>query len=238
MITDWIRGGIDDLRDLRGPVPDRRARRLWMSRADRHRWEAAASLADVADLTAEWLEGGIESQPGYQPGYGPDPETAGLVDVLAAVNRAGLLTSCSQPGSQGSGYDGRWWQQRAGVQLQAVHGLADQFAASLAGTGLTVIHHRVGPASSELEVTGPAETVAVDGEIVVTTRDGQAMTSFGSIESADSIEFRYDLLENDALDEILLADQLAVIDTQWGRDSLLWPALAHAAGQLPVAVPA
>ncbi|ASR39866.1 hypothetical protein BAY61_31770 (plasmid) [Prauserella marina] len=73
-----------------------------MSRADAERWYAARSLTDLGQLTAAWLEGELESQPGYVPGNGPDEETNELVPILAAVNRAGYLTMCSQPATSRS----------------------------------------------------------------------------------------------------------------------------------------
>ena len=77
-----------------------------MSTADRQAWEAARTLADLGELTAQWLEGAIASQPAYTPGCGPDPETAPLIPVLACCNRAGYVTNGSQPGEAGTGYDG------------------------------------------------------------------------------------------------------------------------------------
>ncbi len=74
--------------------------RLTMSAADRRAWEAARTLDDLGELTARWLEGTIASQPGYEPGCGPDPETAALIPVVARCNRAGYVTCGSQPAEQ------------------------------------------------------------------------------------------------------------------------------------------
>ncbi len=64
------------------------------------RWRAARTLAGLGELTAEWLEGTIASIPTVVPGYGPDEETAALIPVLAACNRAGYVTTVSQPGEK------------------------------------------------------------------------------------------------------------------------------------------
>lgn len=72
----------------------------WMSTADRRLWRSADSLQDLGDRVALWLTGAIASQAGYQPRYGPDPETAHLVPVLARLNRAGYVTDCSSPASR------------------------------------------------------------------------------------------------------------------------------------------
>ena len=68
-----------------------------MNRSDRKAWASARTLADVGELTAQWLEGKVRSQPGYQANCGPDPETSELIPVLAACNRAGFVTVNSQP---------------------------------------------------------------------------------------------------------------------------------------------
>lgn len=68
-------------------------------------WDTAQSVAELCELTARWLEGGILEHPGY---YGrPDPETTDLVPVLAMANRAGFLTINSQPGYLGAGIEAR-----------------------------------------------------------------------------------------------------------------------------------
>jgi hypothetical protein len=57
-------------------------------------WRAARILADLGELTAQWLEGTIASIPTVIPGCGPDEKTADLIPVLAACNRTcELLTS-------------------------------------------------------------------------------------------------------------------------------------------------
>ncbi|WP_031099057.1 DUF6919 domain-containing protein [Streptomyces sp. NRRL S-15] len=109
----------------------------WMSRADRRRWKSARTVADLGELMSLWLEGEIASRPGYAPRYGPDEETAHLVPSLAALCRAGYITTCSQPGSAGTGADGLWWEQRAAVEMvvtdpELLHLLVD--VASTAGT--------------------------------------------------------------------------------------------------------
>jgi len=89
----------------------------WMSRSDRRRWRSARTVSDLGELMALWLEGKIASRPGYQPRYGPEDETAHLVPTLAALCRAGYVTTQSQPGLVGTGTDGLWWEQRAAVEL-------------------------------------------------------------------------------------------------------------------------
>jgi hypothetical protein len=84
-------------------------------RRDRDTWWDATTLAELAKLTADWLEG----RNLYLPAYGaanPDPETWPLIGRLAGYNRAGFMTTGSQPGhGPQSGFDGWLWQQRAAV---------------------------------------------------------------------------------------------------------------------------
>ena len=83
---------------------------------DRVTWARARTLQDVADRTAQWLEGKLGSQPNYQPNCGPDDETAQLIPTLARANRAGYLTTCSQPGHAATpGFDHALWRQRPAV---------------------------------------------------------------------------------------------------------------------------
>ena len=57
-------------------------------------WGEAASLEDLGETMAQFLEGRVS----VAPTHGPlDPETAELVESLAAINRAGLITYSSQP---------------------------------------------------------------------------------------------------------------------------------------------
>ncbi|MBP5942594.1 DUF6919 domain-containing protein [Streptomyces acidiscabies] len=139
----------------------------WMSRADRRRWKSATTVADLGELMALWLEGTIGSRPGYQPRFGPDEETAHLVPTLAALCRAGYVTTQSQPGRVWTGADGLWWEQRAAVELLVVdddllHRLED--AVTAAGMFIRFHDH------SRSGLPGP---------VVTTLRDGEAVTSFG-----------------------------------------------------------
>src|SRR6185312_9521071 len=65
-------------------------------------WQFARTLADLGNLTADWLEG-VNS---YLPAYFPDDdgrirpagETLPLIPHLARANRNGYVTRGSQPG--------------------------------------------------------------------------------------------------------------------------------------------
>lgn len=68
------------------------------SRVRRAGWPAATTLADLGQLMARWLEGGISVWPGYY-GSGPDEETLPHIPALAAACRAGYVTVQSQAGT-------------------------------------------------------------------------------------------------------------------------------------------
>src|SRR6059058_4543261 len=115
-----------------------------MSKAERKLWASANTLEDLANLTARWLEGDLDSQPGYQPHHGPDNETVSLIPTLARLNRAGFLTSNSQPGnSECVGYDGATWAQRAVVDGWVSPGLAEGLVAAARDAGLIVVTNTV-----------------------------------------------------------------------------------------------
>jgi len=58
-------------------------------------WGDARSLSDLGELMARFLEGALAEAPTCVGR--PDPETDPIVAVLAQVNRAGFVTTCSQP---------------------------------------------------------------------------------------------------------------------------------------------
>ncbi|MEV6726882.1 hypothetical protein AB0M94_38930 [Streptomyces xanthochromogenes] len=135
---------------------------LGMSRADRNRWASARTVADVGELMALWLEGWIGSRPGYTARYGPGQETTHLVPVLAAMCRSGWITTQSQPGSAGTGKDGRRWEQRAAVEVAVTDpSLLRRLTRAAHGAGMLV------------------RLADTDQPVVVTTRAGEPITAFG-----------------------------------------------------------
>lgn len=188
-----------------------------MSRTDRARWRAARSIADLAELTALWLEGRIASHPGVMPNCGPDEETTHLVPVLALANRAGYLTDNSQPGIAETGFDGRWWAQRAAVtgwvrRDRAGIDLVNQILAPAEAAGLIVCadSHRDG--------------------VTVTSVDGHDYTTFGARLSKRDLRTIWParLIRRDLFRQLQGAIQLTVVDPEYGRADLLWDVLAKA----------
>lgn len=173
-------------------------------------WNKAASVADLGQLMADWLEGRIPRRPGYY-GRRPDPETTTrLIRTLAAINRAGYVTDCSQPGSDGPGFDGARWRQRAGV----TGFIADR---ALLGTLLDAARRR----GLQVVLDSPA--------VVVTERAGQPYTQFGGIMTGRDLHVLWDGISRAAWAEIRTARQLSIIDPQWGPSDLLWDVLDQVA---------
>lgn len=176
-----------------------------MSAGDRAAWASVRTLADQGEVTAQWLEGTVGSQPDYHYPCDVDEEDVpGMAATLAAVNRAGFVTTQSQAAFDGTGYDGEHWQQRA-----AVTGFADDtgtawLTEALDGTGVVV---------EERQTRRLWEPAVVP----VTCRDGNTYTDFGGREPTDAVTAD--------------ANQLVVYDPEWGRNDRLWPALDAATDQ-------
>jgi hypothetical protein len=185
----------------------------WMSRADRRLWRSARTLADLGELTALWLEGEIASQLGYQPNYGPDEETGELIPTLAAANRAGFLTTGSQPGYPAEFDDKRrLWQQKDAVEGFVTESLLLERLMEMADRGgyEAVVHHGPRPGDN------PKGTV-------VTACDGEPVTGFGSHLTARVLRRLYpaSLIHREAFAELRDAWQITLIGPEFGR-SHLW----------------
>lgn len=179
-------------------------------------WRDARSIADLGQNMALWLEGRGPDWPGYFGQFGQE-ETDGarhLIPVLAAANRAGYVTTCSQPACDEVARGSRW-RQRAWVE-----GVIDNRSPllgrlqSLERQGFTVVR---GWPRSGYELT---------------TRDGEPTTSIGGFRMRRNEVTR----EWRGVGRHAIADlkqngvRIHLIDMTWGRDDRLWPALTHAIG--------
>jgi hypothetical protein len=173
---------------------------------------------------ALWLEGKIASWPGYQPGYGPDDETKALVPTLAACNRAGYVTTSSQPGVDPQpGFDGLIWAQRAAVEgFVRDRDLLRRLADAAYEAGL------------EMELADQLDT----GErgLTVTTRDGQDYTAFGGHLSARELRRIWPVLRGNALDDVFGAIRITLAAPEYGEAAgkRLWDVLDAVTGRTSV----
>jgi hypothetical protein len=192
-------------------------------KSDLAAWQSARTLADLGELTARWVEGTLASQPGYCGTS--DIEDPAMVPVLARLNRAGFVTVASQAGSDGPGYDGAHWQQRAAVQGFAGLEFAMKLGTAARRADLVVIAHD--PALLRRWRYG------YDRSGAVTARAGRERTWFGVQLPRRHIRdgwTGYGMCHRDAVDALCGAWQVTVIDPEWGRADALWRALEAFAG--------
>ena len=196
----------------------------WMSRADRRLWHAARTTADLGDLMARWLEGDLNSRPGYAANYGPDAETDELVPTLAAACRAGIITLDSQPGYAGAGYDGAHWEQRAAVEcLVADTETLDVLTGAARAAGLLV---------------GVIDYAATGGDqeeflIDATTRDGEFTTVYGGRLRPVDMTVIWNGLSRQLLGQVSHGIYVTLAAPDYGPSTLLWDVLDVVTGRRP-----
>lgn len=186
-------------------------------------WRAARTLTDLAELTAQWIEGTIPWQPAYCGTT--DIDTPRMAEVLAQVNRAGFMTVQSQEAADGPGFDGAHWRQRAAVYGYATEEITDRICQQ-APAGFHVIAYDPADLARWRNYWGNAVTI--------TWRDGEDYTEFGGHVCRRSIcdpHTGWGLLDRAAQLAVCRAWQLTVIDLQAGRQDLLWDFLADISKQ-------
>jgi hypothetical protein len=203
---------------LRGP----RQAALTVTGADREKWAQVRTLADLGELTAQWLEGTIPSQPGY---CGPcDIEDPALIPLLARLNRVGFVTAASQAGESGPGSGGTHWDQHAAVEGYAGEHLAVRLAQAAWDAGLDYVLYD--PAHL------PRRQYRYRGAVTITRRDGRPHASFGVQVPRRHIRdplVGYGICHPDAVKALCQAWQVTLIDPEPGRwASPLWEVLGQA----------
>lgn len=185
---------------------------------ERDVWASAQSLADLGELTARWLEGDLQSQPGYYGSVDVDEDDAvGLTAALAALNRAGLVTDNSQAGHVGIGWDGAHWRSRAAVTGFAAAETVQHLRDTL--TGLRQPYYLIASERPRLPYRWRRQ-----GGLPVTWREDVPTCWFGNTLSRSDLDFSYDGVGSGALVELHAALQVAVIDLTCGRNDL-WEVL-------------
>jgi hypothetical protein len=198
-------------------------------RADRDTWQSAASLPELANLTADWLQGCNLYLPGYDA-IAPDNETLPLTGRLAAYNRAGLMTTESQPGHGPTpGYDGWLWSQRA-----AVTGFCDEATAVRLGEALwerrNELTYFVWPPGSRIrgadfDVDATVRTDPADPATALTA------SVFGPPLPRREVWSIYRTeLGRAAVEALCDAWQVVVVDREFAERDTIWDALDEALG--------
>ncbi|GAA3267910.1 DUF6919 domain-containing protein [Streptomyces lavendulae] len=175
-------------------------------------WRDAGTIAEIGQVMARWLTGEVRGWSGH--GDGVDPETRHLLPTLVALNRAGVVTTNSQPGEVGTGYDGAHWRQKAfaAVIVDDRSPLLDRLIRSANSSGLTVLRGNRYP-----------------GLTVLTDRNGEPQMALAGSVPRNHLAREWSCLGSQGLKE--LRDHgavLHVVDPVWGRDDRLWPALTSA----------
>jgi hypothetical protein len=185
--------------------------------ADREVWRQAGTLAAAGELTARWLEGTSEYQPGtLAPRF--DDETLPIAGQLAELNRSGLFTKESQPG----------FGPDAGLaQREYVTGFcsADVGCAPAASVCRDGIHcHR------------PRPREVSQASVPVTLHDGEVATVLGSSENpVESEQIQDWARESNETLALVLADSwyVELLDPVWGRQQHLLPAVLESLKSAP-----
>lgn len=175
-------------------------------------WRDARTIADIGQVMARWLAGEVRGWSGH--GDGVDSETGPLLPTLVALNRAGVVTTNSQPGEVGAGYDGAHWRQKAflAAVVDDRNPLLGRLIRSAETAGMTVLRGNRYP-----------------GLTVLTDRDGEPQMALAGSVPRNHLAREWSCLDRQGLKE--LRDHgavLHIVDPVWGRDDRLWPALANA----------
>ncbi len=197
-------------------------------------WEDARTLKDLGEMTVRWLLGEIDATPSH--GGPPDRETARIVDYLVAFNRVGFVTENSQP-AENVQYDNDGhplYGQRAMVSGWCDRSTAQRLVRLTLASDLIVLAHQPGGDSCvKIPVTiapgGPSDGSDDSYAIWDEPEDvGGAFTFAGSVYGDEDID---DIFSGECSPEAVTALQTAwtveIIDPMWGRDDVLWPALAQ-----------
>lgn len=170
-------------------------------------WRAAASFDALCELGARFAEGSIQHFPGW--GWSClDEESIPLEPDLARLNRAGLLTTCSQPGCEDAA---RELAQRAFVSGFASRACIDRLLVVEREAGLHVL------------VLEPGASLAE--RVPVTIEHGAARVELGG----PAHEAELACFEDDVRPELLAllarTPYVAAWDEHWGASTQLWDAL-------------
>lgn len=176
-------------------------------------WREAKTFEELCELNAQYVEGEID----FSPTYGApslDSESKPLIPYLAALNRVGLLTTCSQPG-----VDRGYYKQRAFLDALT----RKETAMRLEKLSIT----------SDLYVM-TAEPGHYNGCMMPITIDDFRPFSWGGAASLDDETGIFTDLQTfeehcgeTAMQELSEVWEVCVIDLSWGRERYLWDVLAN-----------
>ena len=195
----------------------------WLRR-DQERWRRAESFDDLLRLNVLFLQGKLTAHPGLVPQPEAlvegqsllEEETTGLVDDLVLLNRLGLFTTFSQPGSyeRGNTYV---IEQRAAIAGCATRDFGRRVLRRVKARDIVVFR----------EQQNPSTRIAVTRQSPRTTGPLKPCTWLGRANlPPEMLDGR---IGPGALKEWLRCVPLAAYDKKWQRNTRLWPALIAAA---------
>jgi hypothetical protein len=174
-------------------------------------WREASSYAELCELGARFLEGDLDSFPGWGADD-TDEETDEVSGLLAAWCHAGFLTVASQPGEpDGPGHDGRLERRRAFVT-----GFVD------------------GPAAERLAAQEDELIVVLDrcsDELPLGLRGEDVFLALGPEAPEAELAIFEEALSPAALADLRRQRWVCVADPTWGSVETLWSSLAAVLGR-------
>lgn len=178
-----------------------------------HDWAPSDVLQWGSNLVRAWLLGEVETTPWH---LGPPcSETAQITAWLLEFNRAGFVTTNSQPGLPLTPDGSSMWRQRAWVDGTMTTSRARAIVTACQAHDLIAL---------EWPAIGNGEDFAKMRRVPVTEVDGEEVTWMPIGIPSDLVEFAG--LPGPGL------SQLTVIDLEWGRNDL-WATLAQALADNP-----
>lgn len=195
-------------------------------RALRRAWAEPTSLTGLADRTVRWLVGDLHETPGHMGP--PDEETDAIRDDLIAINRAGFVTTGSQPGLDPTpAWDGEPWEQRAFLEGYTTPEKAAAVQRAALDAGLVC---RVEPvADMPLERPWnrdrtPADAVTLHGDHVNTAVPGRWYRQ------THDMGWGRPWISRDADGALHDSHHVVVVDSHWGERQVLWATVRGALG--------
>lgn len=177
-------------------------------------WAEARTFGDLCELGAQFFEGKVDHFNGYG---GPEVETIKLAPLLAECNRAGFLTTSSQPGKRRSKY---------GAQRAYVQGFARE--------DLAMRLYCLGLESDLISLAVPVATEDWRYIRLPVTLDGEhPFTWCGAFGGLETLDHYAEQLHPGALIELAGTYEVEIVDPRWGRNSYLWSRLLEAVRGAP-----
>lgn len=185
-----------------------------MRRHENKQWSDARTLADLGELMAKWIEADLQTRPGY---HGPsDLDTAELEVLCGDLCRSGYVTENSQAADE---WDDRGtvMQARAWITGFAGDDTLARLRAACEGTDLMVFAYRTPPRR-----WWPQRRRSIEDSVpIVANALGLDYALVEGPFSRSDVRTMWDGVSGEALDAVLDAWQVTVLDPRWCRNDLL-----------------